>query len=197
MSVTSSAKADDTDKTNDTLSEKNAKLDGEKTAPVDVKEGETQTMENGAPVIAPVAGESKDASTKLALKSDKTQPSTLAISTRPVSSTKLVVRETINSSGIRPIAASDFQIAEMFNDGGMRPIAVSDLKFAETINIMGIRPIGVSSLKVFESVNMMGIRPIMASKLHISETIVLSGNRPVADNDDEDEDAGNLMGYLD
>jgi len=44
---------------------------------------------------------------------------------------------------------------------------------------------------------MMGIRPIMASKLHISETIVLSGNRPVADNDDEDEDAGNLMGYLD
>lgn len=180
MSVTSTAKANDNGKTNGTESEKTAKVNGKKTA-TDPKEGETPKMES-------------ETSTKLAV-AGKNQESTLALTTRPVSATGLVVRETINSSGIRPIVASDLKVAEMINSSGLRPVAASDLKVAETVNIMGIRPIAASGLKVVETINSMGIRPIMASTLHISETILLSGNRPVADN--EDQDAGNLMGYLD
>lgn len=180
MSVTNTAKANDNGKTNGTQSEKTAKVSGKKTAP-DLKEGETANMES-------------ETSNKLAVAGKNQDPS-LALSTRPVSATHLVVRDTINSSGIRPIVASDLKIAETINSSGIRPVGISNFQVAETVNIMGIRPIGVSTLKVVETINSMGNRPIMASNLHISETIVLSGNRPVADN--EDQDAGNLMGYID
>lgn len=180
MSVTSTSKANENGKNGGTESEKTAKVNGKKTA-TDIKEGETPNMQS-------------EASTKLAVVGES-QESTLAITTRPVSATGLVVRDTINSSGIRPIVASNLKIAETINSSGMRPVGMSDFQVAETISSSGMRPIGASTLKVVETMNSMGMRPIMASKLHISESIVSSGNRPIADN--EDEDAGNLMGYLD
>ncbi|MFB2891499.1 hypothetical protein ACE1CI_00995 [Aerosakkonemataceae cyanobacterium BLCC-F50] len=179
MSATSTAKANDNGKTNGIDSDKTAKVNGKKTA-TEQKEGETPNMES-------------ETSTKLAV-AGKNQESA-AITTRPISATGLVVRETINSSGIRPIVASDLKIAEMINSSGMRPVGISDFQVAEMMNSSGMRPIGVSTLKVAEMMNSSGMRPIMASNLHISETVVFSGNRPVADN--EDQDAGNLMGYLD
>jgi hypothetical protein len=176
MSVSSTAKTND----NATESEKTAKVNGKKTAP-DLKEGETPEVET-------------EASTKLAV-AGKIKESTLAITARPISATHLVVRDTINSSGIRPIAASDLKISQMINSSGMRPIGVTDFEISQMINSSGMRPIGVSTMQIVETINSSGIRPVMASNLHISENIVLAGNRPVADN--EDEDTANFMGYID
>lgn len=176
MSVSSSAKTND----NSSESEKTTKVNGKKTAS-DLKEGETANVESEVSAKLAVAGKVKE--------------STLAITARPISATHLVVRDTINSSGIRPIAASELKIAEMINSSGMRPVGISDFQIAEMINSSGMRPIGVSTLKVVETINSSGMRPVMASNLHICETIVLPGNRPVADN--EDEDTANFMGYID
>ncbi len=117
----------------------------------------------------------------------------------PTESAKIAKRPSKNSEKETPnmnLPVKVEKTAMMLVDN--RPVSPSDLTVWKTVNMAGLRPITTSNINFsMDIVHFVGNRPIAKSDLHISSVYASMGaQRPIADNNNIEE-MGILIGYLD